>query len=170
MSCWCWQNSTTARCRLEIKKVNLSSIIGECVIEAKAHAGEKDISLSSFLQDTIILDGDEAQLKRLFTNLLDNAIKYTNRKGKITVAAHRDNKFANITVTDTGVGMPEDELFYIFDRFYQISKPRNHKHGFGLGLSIAKSIVESHKGKILVESQIGKGSTFTISLPLSYPG
>ena len=155
---------------LEIKKVSLTGIVGGAVKEVKISAEEKDISLSSFLQDTIMLDGDKAQIKRLFINLVDNAIKYTNRKGKITVSAHRDDKFANINVTDTGVGMPEDELLYIFDRFYQITKPRSNKRGFGLGLSIAKSIVESHKGKISVESQIGKGSTFTVSLPISYPG
>ena len=155
---------------LEIKKVNLNEIIGGAVREMKVYAAEKDIALSSFLQDTIMLDGDEVQFKRIFVNLLDNAIKYTNRKGKIIVSVHKDKNFANITVSDTGIGMPEDELSYIFDRFYQITKPRNNRHAFGLGLSIAKSIVESHKGKISVESQIGKGSTFTISLPISYPG
>ena len=83
---------------------------------------------------------------------------------------HRGKGFANITVSDTGIGIPEDELSYIFDRFYQVNKTRSQKNGFGLGLSVAKSIAESHKGKIIVESQPGKGSTFTVSLPESYPG
>ena len=155
---------------LEIKKVRLNDIVSGAVKEMKAMAAEKDIAISSFLQDTIILDGDEEQLKKMFVNLIDNAVKYTNRKGAITISAHKGKKSANVTVSDTGVGMPEDELLYIFDRFYQIKKSRNNRQSFGLGLSIAKSIAESHKGKISVESQIGKGSTFEITLPISYPG
>jgi signal transduction histidine kinase len=140
------------------------------VKNTKAVAEEKDIALSSFLQDTIILDGDEVKLKTLFTNLIDNAIKYTHRKGKIIISAHKDGQNAKITISDTGVGMPEDELLYIFDRFYQINQSRNNKQGFGLGLSIAESIVEAHKGKIAVESHVGKGSVFTVTLPIFYPG
>jgi two-component system OmpR family sensor kinase len=155
---------------LEIKKVNLTQVIEEVLRTAKAAAEGKDIVLSSFLQDVIILDGDEERLKRLFMNLVDNAVKYTRRNGKIVVAAHKEEGFANITVSDTGIGIPDDELSYIFDRFYQVNKSRSGKSGFGLGLSVAKSIAESHKGKILVESQSGKGSTFTVALPLSYPG
>ncbi|MDD5136999.1 MAG: HAMP domain-containing sensor histidine kinase, partial [Candidatus Omnitrophica bacterium] len=154
---------------LEIKKVNLTGVLEEMVRSVKAPAGDKDIALSSFLHNTIILDGDEDQLKRLFTNLFDNAVKYTRRKGRIIISAHRDGSYAKITVSDTGIGMPEDELPYIFDRFYQINKLRNNKNGFGLGLSIAKSIAESHKGRIEAESQPGKGSTFTVRLPMSYP-
>ncbi|MCX5668149.1 MAG: HAMP domain-containing sensor histidine kinase, partial [Candidatus Omnitrophica bacterium] len=149
---------------IEIKKVNLTQVIEEVLRCAKAAAAKKDIVLSSFLQDVIILDGDEERLKRLFTNLVDNAVKYTRRNGKVVVAAHRGKDFANITVSDTGIGIPEDELLYIFDRFYQVNKSRSGKHGFGLGLSVARSIAESHKGKITVESQPGKGSTFTVAL------
>ena len=155
---------------IEIKKVSLTRVIEEVLRHAKAAAALKDIVLSSFLQNVIILDGDEERLKRLFANLIDNAIKYTRRNGKVIVAAHRGKDFADITVSDTGIGIPEDELSYIFDRFYQVNKSRRGKNGFGLGLSVAKSIAESHKGKITVESQPGKGSTFTVALPISYPG
>ncbi len=155
---------------LEIKKINLNHLLEETLHSIKERAAQKDIAVSSFLQDTIMLDGDETQFIKLFANLLGNAIKYTHRKGQVIVSAHKDGNLAKITVSDTGVGMPEDELSYIFDRFYQIKKTPNDKHGFGLGLSIAKSIVESHKGKITVESQVGKGSVFTVLLPISYPG
>jgi two-component system OmpR family sensor kinase len=155
---------------IEIKKVNLTQIIEEVLRCAKAAAAGKDIILSSFLQDVIILDGDEERLKMLFTNLVDNAVKYTRRNGKVVIAAHKGKGLANITVSDTGIGIPEDELLYIFDRFYQVNKSRSGKRGFGLGLSVARSIAESHKGKITVESQPGKGSTFTVALPESYPG
>ena len=155
---------------IEIKKVNLTLIIEEVLRAAKDAASQKDIVISSFLQDIIMLDGDEERLKKLFTNLVDNAIKHTHRNGKVIVAAHKGKDFANITVSDTGIGIPEDELSYIFDRFYQVNRSRSTKGGFGLGLSVAKSIAESHKGKILVESQLGKGSIFTVALPMSYPG
>lgn len=155
---------------LEIKKINLIKLLEETVRGAKPLAEQKDIALSSFLQDTVILDGDEAQLKRLFENMIDNAIRYTYRKGKIIISAHKDEKFAKITVSDTGMGMPDEEMLYIFDRFYQINKSRTNKQSFGLGLSIAKSIADSHKGRITVESQLGKGSIFTVYLPISYPG
>lgn len=155
---------------IEIKKINITKLLAEVLGQAKTWIDQKDIMLSSFLQDTIILDGDETQLRKLFSNLLDNALKYTYRKGKITVAAHKDGKFAKVTISDTGVGMPEDELPYIFDRFYQINKSRGSRQGFGLGLSIARSVTEAHKGRIFVESQQGKGSSFAVYLPLSYPG
>ncbi|MDD5429056.1 MAG: HAMP domain-containing sensor histidine kinase [Candidatus Omnitrophica bacterium] len=155
---------------LEIKKINLTKLLEEAVKNMKPPAAQKDIALSSFLQETVIIDGDEDQLKKLFENLIDNAIKYTYRKGKVIISAHRDEGHAKITVSDTGVGMPEDELLYIFDRFYQINKSRTNKQSFGLGLSIAKSIADSHKGRITAESQMGKGSIFTVYLPISYPG
>ena len=155
---------------IEIKKVNLTSVIEEVLKAAKTVAARKDIVISSFLQDVIILDGDEERLSKLFANLIDNAIKHTHRNGKVVVAAHKEKDSANITVSDTGIGIPEDELSYIFDRFYQVNKSRNAKGGFGLGLSIARSIAESHKGRIVVESKTGEGSTFTVVLPISYPG
>ena len=155
---------------IEIKKVNLTQVIEEVLKAAKAAAIEKDIIISSFLQEVIILDGDEERLKMLFTNLFDNAVKYTRRNGKVVVAAHRGKDLADITGSDTGIGIPEDELLYIFDRFYQVNRSRSGKNGFGLGLSVAKAIAEAHKGKIIVESQPGKGSTFTVALPISYPG
>jgi two-component system phosphate regulon sensor histidine kinase PhoR len=103
-------------------------------------------------------------------NLLDNAVKYTYRKGAVTVVLRKDGDAAKIYVSDTGIGIPEDEITYIFDRFYQVAKSRSADRGFGLGLASAKSIVDAHKGTIAVESQYGKGSTFIVSLPIIYPG
>jgi two-component system phosphate regulon sensor histidine kinase PhoR len=88
----------------------------------------------------------------------------------VTVLARKDNKTARIHISDTGIGIPEDELDYIFNRFYRVSKSRGVNHGFGLGLSRAKAIAEAHRGAIAAESRYGKGSTFTITLPLSYQG
>jgi len=154
----------------EIKKVNLTRLIDQVMKDMEILFGQKEITASFSCHDNMITDGDEGQLKRLLMELLDNAIKYTYRKGKVTVTASKDDRYVNIAVSDTGAGIPEDEIGYIFDRFYQVSKSRNTKDGFGLGLSRARSIVEAHKGSIKVESQYGKGSAFIVSLPLSYPG
>lgn len=154
---------------LEIRRVDLGSLVGRALDDMKVLAEQKDIEISLSSQENIILDGDDFQLRRLFVNLFDNAIKYTSRKGKVTVMAHKDGTCAKVIVSDTGIGIPMDELPYIFDRFYQVARSRRANHGFGLGLSIAKSIVESHRGAIFVESQPDQGATFTVSLPLSYP-
>jgi signal transduction histidine kinase len=155
---------------LNIRNINLTGLVERVFNEMNAQASEKGISTSLSCVETIKIDGDKEQLEQLFTNLLDNAIKYTYRKGSIAVTARRDGKFAMITVTDTGIGVPEDELPYIFDRFYQVAKPRGVRGGFGLGLSTVKAIIEVHKGKVTVESEEGKGSLFTVYLPLKYSG
>ena len=155
---------------LEIRRVDLGNIVSRVLDDMKVLAEQKDIETSLSCQDNLILDGDEDQLRRLFVNLLDNAIKYTLRKGKVIVMAQKDGSHhAKVVVSDTGIGIPEDELPYIFDRFYQVAKSRRSNRGFGLGLSIAKSIVESHRGTISVISQPSQGATFTVSIPLSYP-
>lgn len=158
------------RIALEIRKVNLTRLIRQIADDVKMAAQAREIAVSFVYRDTIALDGDEAKLGRLFMNLLDNAIKYTNRKGNIAITVSREGEFAKVVVSDTGIGIPEDEMDYIFDRFYQAANARNAGRSFGLGLSSVKAIIEEHKGTISVESQYGKGSTFTVSLPLSYPG
>ena len=154
---------------LEIRRVDLGGILSRVADDMKVLAEQKDIGTSLSRQDNLILDGDEDQLRRLFVNIIDNAIKYTSRKGKIIITANKDGGHAKIVISDTGIGISADELPYIFDRFYQVAKSHRANRGFGLGLSIAKSIVESHRGTILAESQPGQGTTFIVSLPLSYP-
>ena len=154
---------------LEIKKVGLTDLVEKILDEMKALAEEKEISTSFYSSEAVIIDGDESQLGRMLMNLLDNAIKYTYRRGKVIVTVNRDDLTARVTVSDTGIGMPDDELPYIFDRFYQVVKTRGSKSGFGIGLSVVRAVVEAHKGKISVESKRGQGSTFTVILPLSYP-
>lgn len=157
------------RMALEIRKVNLPALIDQVLKDFMAFAEKKEITLSSVLKDQVLIDGDERQLKRLFASLLENAIKYTNRKGAVSVSARKSRRHAIVSVSDTGIGIEEDELPYVFDRFYQVKKSRVSDGSFGLGLSIAKSVADVHRGLITVESRPEKGSTFTVSLPLSYP-
>jgi signal transduction histidine kinase len=158
------------RVPLEIRRVKLAALIEMALKDAEAKAADKGISISSVLKDRIVIDADARQLRTLFANILDNAIKFTNRKGSVSVSMRKLKRSAEVSVSDTGIGIEEGELPYIFDRFYQVNKSRGADGSFGLGLSIAKSVAQMHKGSIAVESKSGGGSTFTVTLPLSYPG
>jgi len=110
--------------------------------------------------------GDDETLKQVFSNLITNAIKYNKPNGTIKVSLEETEDSVAVNVEDTGIGIPEEHLNYIFDQFYRIKKNDEKKSsGTGLGLSIAKKIVEAHGGTIQVTSEIGKGSTFTVFLP-----
>jgi heavy metal sensor kinase len=149
---------------LEKKPLEISGLVNVIVNDIKVLADQKNISINFSAQGKINIYGDENQMKRLFINLLDNAIKYTQRNGKVIVSVEPVEDFARIEISDTGTGIPADEIKHVFDRFYRLDKSR-HKPGFGIGLSIAKSIVDAHKGKIEVESKMNQGTTFTVFLP-----
>jgi signal transduction histidine kinase len=110
--------------------------------------------------------GDAESLKRLVTNLLQNALRYTDASGTVEVSVESFGRGTKLTVSDTGMGIPPESLQSIFQRFYRVDKSRSRSQGgSGLGLSIVKAIVDTHRGKIEVFSQIGAGSTFTVLLP-----
>ena len=120
----------------------------------------------------LMVNADLNYLPRVFTNLLDNAFSHTPRGGSITVTAQRitapatASAFAEISIVDTGKGIPVADLHYIFERFYQVDKSRSGKRGFGLGLSIVQGIVEAHGGAVGVASVENLGSRFWVRLPL----
>ncbi len=110
--------------------------------------------------------GDPEKLTQVFTNLVDNAIKYTSDGGKITIEGHQVSGGVEFMISDTGPGISRKDQLRIFERFYRVDRARSRDlGGTGLGLSIVKHIVEAHGGEVRVESTLGKGSTFTISLP-----
>jgi two-component system cell cycle sensor histidine kinase PleC len=127
-------------------------------------AGKKQITISLELPDTAIpmVNADAAMIHRVIRNLLDNAIKYTDSGGAVTVTVTDRGNEILVSVKDTGTGIPGDLLPYIFDAFYRV---RRDSKGSGLGLSIAKTIIESHGGRIWVESAPAKGSVFSFTLP-----
>ncbi len=153
---------------LEIRRTDVSVVAADALRDFAPKTSAKNIELVSYVDPGIMIDCDQSQVKELFRIILDNAVKYTNRDGKIVVTVKKHDTDVRILISDTGVGMPEEEIPYIFDRFYQIGSGKNKRNGFGIGLSVAKVIVEEHNGKIEVSSQWGHGSTFTISLPISY--
>jgi len=151
---------------LKSERLDLSHFIEDVLDDIKILAEQKNIAINFIPGEKIMLKIDKNQMRQAVLNILDNAIKYTSNNGEVALEARKDGNLAKIKISDTGIGMPENELPHIFDRFYRVDKSRS-SHGFGLGLSIAKSIVEMHKGKIGVESRLAKGSAFIISLPIS---
>ncbi len=127
-------------------------------------AKEKDIQLLTVLPESLLISGDKSKMQRLITNLLENAIKYNKQGGTVTISVRKDNQLVNIQVEDTGVGIPEDELPQIFERFYRCDRSRSLA-GIGLGLSLAKAIVKAFNGDIRVKSALDQGSSFHVTLP-----
>jgi two-component system phosphate regulon sensor histidine kinase PhoR/two-component system sensor histidine kinase VicK len=120
----------------------------------------------SFPNDLPTIAADRASIGEVLGNLIDNAIKYSNEGGVIKVTAKVDGEFVDISVEDYGIGMPESVVSQLFQKFYRSHRSRETVAGSGIGLYISKAIVESHGGKISVRSEDGRGSTFTVSLPI----
>jgi len=158
--------SDTGQVNLNFKEVNIAELIKDLLEDIDILAEEKGIKVEAERLDEAIVLGDEIRLKQLFLNLIDNAIKYNKSGGRVTISIVRENNFVNVSIADTGIGIPKDEINLIFERFYRVDKTRTRDTGgTGLGLSIAKSIAESHNGRIEVESELGKGSKFSVILP-----
>ncbi len=147
---------------------SLNDIIADLVEEFAAMAISAKVILKSEIRvnKDVNIVGDSEQLYRLFSNLIVNAIQYSLFDGEVTVILDSYESDAVIQVKDTGIGIPTQELSHIFDRFYRVNSDRSrHTGGSGLGLAIAKAIVLSHHGSLDVESEVGKGSTFIVTLP-----
>lgn len=132
-------------------------------------AKERQVHLqfNTELSEDVQISMDEDRIEQVLTNLIDNAIRHTSKQGRVTVSLTQELSYAKIQVSDTGEGIPQDDLPYVFERFYKADKARTRsKGGTGLGLAIAKNIVEAHKGNIHVDSVVGEGTTFTFYLPL----
>lgn len=129
---------------------------------------EKQITLSTDIPaDTYVVWADKSQLERVFINLIGNAIKFTPPKGKINISCHKVNKKVQVDIADTGCGIPAEAQEAIFEEFYRVDNPINQQvKGTGLGLTLVKHIIEAHKGKIWVKSNLEAGSTFSFTLPL----
>lgn len=159
--------SDSDQLQLQQEPVQLDDILHQAVKNFKALASLKHIELTADLSP-IPLMGDQERLKQLFVILLDNAVKYTKENGVISIKSNVKNSRAIIEITDTGIGIPKEDIPYIFDRYYRGDKARTrHLEGSGLGLSIAKWIVQTHSGKIRITSHEGEGTRVAISLPVN---
>lgn len=151
---------------VQFEKFYLSDVISEAVEKVKTLAKGKSMSIKLDIPRTQVA-GDKRSLTELFIILLDNAIKYSPNKKAITVSVKKPDSKVQIIIKDNGIGIDKKDLPYIFNRFYRADKSRTKQKikGYGLGLSIAKRIAVLHGGSIMVESEFGKGSIFTVTLP-----
>ncbi len=153
--------------KLQWKPVDIAVAIRQVLPVLQPLADKKNIHLQADISDEAVeLHADESRIRTMVTNLLDNAIKFTPEQGRVSVSVKRENQELLISVSDTGIGIPTDTLPRIFDRFYRVHHPDKQIPGTGLGLAIVKEIVDIHAGRIEVESEPDKGTTFTILLPL----
>ncbi|MBC7325758.1 MAG: hypothetical protein H5T99_10675 [Moorella sp. (in: Bacteria)] len=156
--------------QVQIKKepVVLPPVIQRVVARCSPVAKEKGVTLAYFCRDNLpSVAGDADRLEQVLNNLVDNAVRYTPAGGKISIAAEPAPGGAQVTVSDTGPGVPEEELPLIWERFYKADKARLRSGaGSGLGLAIARQIIELHGGTIEAKSRPGEGTSFTFHLPL----
>ena len=152
---------------MNLEKVDLRDLLADVCMNMKLFGENKGVEIVVKELEDIRLVGDELKLRRMITNVVENAIKYGHRGGHVIVSSYKQNGFACVNVEDDGPGISPGDIKYIFDRFYRADRSRKRASGSGLGLSISKWIAEAHKGSIDVQSRPAAGSVFTIKLPMS---
>ena len=146
--------------------VSVPSVISKAVESIEPHAVRKAIEVETSLEEPLSpVFGDEGTLTEAIVNIGNNAVKYSHMGSKVSIAAREQDGHIVISVSDTGVGIPKDDLPFVFDGFYRAETGRATESGYGLGLAICRRIIETHEGSISAESEMGKGSTFVIRLP-----
>ena len=151
----------------KLAPVSLNQILQNCFVLLEPLANEKKIVFQSKFRDKINILGDMAQLSRLFSNLLENALQYTPDEGRVSLDLYRQNRFAVVSVRDTGIGIANDQISKVFDRFWRANKARSRREGgTGLGLAISQAIAKRHGGKITVTSELNIGTCFLVRIPI----
>ncbi len=153
---------------LRVQSVNVRELVDHIAARFRAQLQERRVVFDNQITDSApAVRGDVERLHQVFMNLFDNAVKFNTTGGRITVTADVQGAFLAVAVQDTGIGIPEADLPRIFERFYRVDKTRARElGGTGLGLAIVKHIVELHQGSVSVQSRLGQGTTFAVSLPL----
>jgi signal transduction histidine kinase len=158
----------TEEVQIDQQPVDLVELVKNTLRGLQILAQQKHISLEAFYDDDLTVSGDTVKLQQVISNIVDNAIKYTPDGGRVTVEVYENSGNAVVKISDTGIGIPANDLPHIFDRFFRVDKARSRATGgTGLGLSIAHKIILLHGGNIRVVSEEGKGSIFYIELPLN---
>lgn len=151
---------------LEMETFSLNVLIGELIRDSRLIAPDRLITYQDDTDTPALIHADRDLIKQMLRALIENSVNFTPTNGEITIKLTGDRNFTVISIRDNGIGIPKDELGFIFDRFYCVDKSRTRgKSGCGLGLSIVRSIIDLHGGKIAVESEPGVGTEFKITLP-----
>jgi len=152
---------------ISLLPANLSEELENIALVFDPLFANKSVSLIRDIQPDVCVNVDMAKMRRVIENLLSNALRYTDSGGKASISLKRLERVVEISVADTGIGIPEKDIPYIFERFYRTDESRARKSGgMGIGLAIVKAIVEAHGGNIRVDSKVGAGSIFTVTIPL----
>jgi signal transduction histidine kinase len=156
---------------MQRQHVDLAAVLHTVAERLSLRAAETQVALTTEIAALPRLTGDGDRLAQVFSNLVDNALTHTPPGGQVMIQATQADGMAQVAVSDTGPGIPEDDLSRVFERFYQVdkSRARGGRQGAGLGLAISKEIVEAHGGRLRAESVKGQGATFRVWLPLPRP-
>jgi len=157
---------------LRREEVSLGPLVTQVMSEIEVASADRDVDVRSDLPDDLPpIEADPERVHQVIFNLVDNAVRFTPEGGEVRIGAHRHNGSVEVSVADTGVGIPPEALPRLFERFYRVdpARAREDGGGTGIGLAIARSVVEAHGGTIRAESEPGRGSTFTFDLPVARP-
>jgi two-component system phosphate regulon sensor histidine kinase PhoR len=165
-----WARLESGRVKLESEPVDLAQAVGDTVLLITPQAEARGITVTEETPDRdLVVVGDDNRIRQILLNLASNGVKYNRDNGRLDFVVQAAGDRVSVSVRDTGVGIPEESLPMLFQRFYRVPGTEDVVRGTGLGLCIAKSLVEAHDGTLEVESVVGEGTTFTITLPLAGP-
>ena len=154
---------------MDISAVDINELLETTLKRLRPIARKRDIEVVLESLRPVTAEVDEVKISQIFTNLVENAIKYNKEHGWVKVLLDADHQFFTVEVSDSGIGIPEDSVDHIFERFFRVDKARSREvGGTGLGLSITKNVIQMHHGVIDVESTPGEGTTFSMRIPLNY--
>ncbi|MBQ6586929.1 MAG: HAMP domain-containing histidine kinase [Coriobacteriales bacterium] len=157
----------TGSVRFNEEVIDLPELIGQLVLSHEALLEAAELHLLYDFDDDVIVDGDKDLLRQATANLISNAVRYNSENGTVTVQVRKRDGMAAISVSDTGIGLSQEDIEHVFSRFWRSDAGRDRaRGGLGVGLAVVKEIVDYHKGRIEVESEVGKGTTFTLLIPL----
>jgi len=161
-------NYRTGSARVRSNKASMTRIVEDVLLTFQDEAKSRNITLTAAMNDTPnYIDGDTVKLNIALSNLVKNALQFTDSGGYVKITMEEDSGYLKIAVADNGIGIPPRDLSRVFERFFQVEVHLTRRHtGMGLGLAVTKAMIELHGGRIWAESEVGKGSTFTFLLPI----
>ena len=152
--------------RLKVRLLSLNNLLATTCADFTSQAEKNAISIELELgEDEIMLMADAGRLRQVFSILIDNALRYSSQNGTVTVSLGRDDKEIVVKVKDMGIGLTQEEVRQAFQRFFRGGKAQSHARGTGLGLPVAKAIIEAHKGRIELDGKPGEGALVIVTLP-----